>query len=109
MPVRLTAKPADINQMVNKFQDIGYAIDALEYWYGPHAWERVGYVITTDGALEIPTNIAYPQYMVGEPVASNSDLLTHELGHQWWGNIVAPYIHNHMWLKEGGAEYQHAF
>ena len=40
-----------------------------------------------------------------ESVASNSDLLTHELGHQWWGNIVAPYIHNHMWLKEGGAEY----
>ena len=105
VPVRLTAKPADINQMVNKFQDIGYAIDALEYWYGPHAWERVGYVITTDGALEIPTNIAYPQYMMSEPVASNSDLLTHELGHQWWGNIVAPYIHNHMWLKEGGAEY----
>jgi len=105
IPVRLTAKPEDINQMVNKFQDLGYAIDACEYWYGPYAWERVGYVLTTEGALEIPTNIAYPKYMIGESVTSNSDLLTHELGHQWWGNIVAPYIHNHMWLKEGGAEY----
>ena len=105
IPIRLTAKPEDINQMANKFQDLGYAIDACEYWYGPYAWERVGYVLTTEGALEIPTNIAYPKYMVGESVASNSDLLTHELGHQWWGNIVAPYIHNHMWLKEGGAEY----
>lgn len=105
IPVRLTAKPEDINQMVNKFAELGYAIDACEYWYGPYAWERVGYVLTTDGALEIPTNIAYPRFMIEENVASNSDLLTHELGHQWWGNIVAPYIHNHMWLKEGGAEY----
>ena len=55
IPVRLTAKPEDINQMVNKFADLGYAIDACEYWYGPYAWERVGYVLTTDGALEIPT------------------------------------------------------
>lgn len=105
IPVRLTAKPEDINQMVNKFADLGYAIDACEYWYGPYAWERVGYILTTDGALEIPTNIAYPRSMMEESVASNSDLLTHELGHQWWGNITAPYIHNHMWLKEGGAEY----
>ena len=105
IPVRLTAKPEDIDQMVNKFSELGYAIDACEYWYGPYAWERVGYVLTTDGALEIPTNIAYPRYMIEETVASNSDLLTHELGHQWWGNITAPYIHNHMWLKEGGAEY----
>ncbi|MDG1949360.1 MAG: M1 family aminopeptidase [bacterium] len=105
IPVRLTAKPEDIDQMVNKFAELGYAIDACEYWYGPYAWERVGYVLTTDGALEIPTNIAYPRFMIEENIAANSDLLTHELGHQWWGNIVAPYIHNHMWLKEGGAEY----
>ena len=105
IPVRLTAKPEDINLMTNKFSELGYAIDACEYWYGPYAWERVGYILTTDGALEIPTNIAYPRYMIEEPLQSNGDLIAHELGHQWWGNIVAPYIHNHMWLKEGGAEY----
>ena len=105
IPVRLTAKPEDINQMVNKFTDIGYAIDALEYWWGPYAWERVGYIITTEGALEIPTNIAYPKFMIGESVAANGDLFAHELGHHWWGDLVAPSIHNHMWLKEGPAEY----
>jgi hypothetical protein len=105
IPVRLTAKAEDIGMMGNRFQDLGYAIDALEYWYGPYAWERVGYILTPQGALEIPTNIAYPRYMVEESVTLNGDLLSHELGHQWWGNLVAPYIHNHMWLKEGGAEY----
>lgn len=105
IPVRLTAKPEDINQMANKFSDVGYAIDALEYWWGPYAWERVGYVLTTDGALEIPTNIAYPKFMIGESIEANGDLLAHELGHHWWGDLVAPSIHNHMWIKEGPAEY----
>lgn len=105
IPVRLTGKPEQINGMVNKFQELSYAIDALEYWWGPYAWERVGYVLTTDGALEIPTNIAYPQFMVGENLVANGDLFSHELGHHWWGDLVAPTIHNHMWLKEGPAEY----
>ena len=105
IPVRLTGKAEHINGMVNKFEELGYAIDALEHWWGPYAWERVGYVLTTDGALEIPTNIAYPQFMVGEGLVANGDLFSHELGHLWWGDLVAPTIHNHMWLKEGPAEY----
>ena len=105
VPVRLTSKPGDTNAMQNKFADLGYAIDALEHWWGPYAWERVGYVLTTDGALEIPTNIAYPRFMVEESNFANGDLFAHELGHHWWGDLVAPTIHNHMWLKEGPAEY----
>ena len=105
IPVRLTAKSEDINLMSNKFIDIGYAIDALEYWWGPYAWERVGYVLTTDGALEVPTNISYPRFMIEQSVTANGDLFSHELGHHWWGDLVAPTIHNHMWIKEGPAEY----
>ena len=105
IPVRLTAKAEDINLMTNKFIDIGYAIDALEYWWGPYAWERVGYVLTTDGALEVPTNISYPRFMIEQSVTANGDLFSHELGHHWWGDLVAPTIHNHMWIKEGPAEY----
>ena len=105
IPVRLTSKAGDSAAMQNKFADLGFAIDALEYWWGPYAWERVGYVLTTDGALEIPTNIAYPRFMVQESNFANGDLFAHELGHHWWGDIVAPTIHNHMWLKEGPAEY----
>lgn len=105
IPVRLTAKPADLGAMADRFQHLGYAIDALEYWWGPYAWERVGYVLTTDGALEIPTNVAYPQFMTGESLSANGGLFSHELGHLWWGDEVAPTLHNHMWLKEGPAEY----
>ena len=105
VPVRLTAKAPALGPMQSVMVNVGGAIDALEYWFGPYAWERVGYILTTDGALEIPTNIAYPQYMVDQSIISNNNLLSHELGHHWWGDIVTPHIHNDMWLKEGPAEY----
>ena len=105
IPVMLTAKPANMAGMVSRFGDLGAAIDVCEYWFGPYPFERVGYVLTTDGALEIPTNVGYPEFMTGQSVLDNRGLFTHELGHHWWGNIVTPYIHNDMWLKEGPAEY----
>ncbi|MEO8588707.1 MAG: M1 family aminopeptidase, partial [Flavobacteriales bacterium] len=105
IPVTLTAKPANLAGMVSRFGDLGSAIDALEYWYGPYPYGRVGYVLTTDGALEIPTNVAYPDFMTTQSVSSNRGLFTHELGHHWWGDVVTPHIHNDMWLKEGPAEY----
>ncbi len=105
IPVTLKAKPAQLTAMVSRFGDLGAAIDACEYWYGPYGYERVGYVLTTDGALEIPTNVAYPDFMTSQSIQSNRELLTHELGHMWWGNVVTPCIHNDMWIKEGPAEY----
>ncbi|MGB3869354.1 MAG: M1 family aminopeptidase [Flavobacteriales bacterium] len=105
IPVRLTAKPAQLQAMVGKFADIGAAIDACEYWFGPYAWQRVGYVLTTDGALEIPTNIAYPDFMTSQTLFQNRGLFTHELGHHWWGDMVTPHTQQDMWLKEGPAEY----
>lgn len=105
IPITLTGKAASMANMENLFATLGDAIDALEYWYGPYIWGKVGYVLTTDGALEIPTNIAYPASMMGASFFNNEQLFAHELGHQWWGNVVTPRLHNHMWIKEGPAEY----
>ncbi len=103
--VQLAAKPANLNGMINTFQELGQAIDACEYWWGPMVWNRVGYIYTTAGALEIPTNIAYPEFMVNENLNSNGRLIAHELGHYWWGDVVTMIRHNDMWIKEGPAEY----
>ena len=105
VPVRLTAKPTQLAAMAGRFGDIGSAIDACEFWFGQYPWQRVGYVLTTDGALEIPTNIAYPDFMPSQSIKQNRGLFTHELGHHWWGDIVAPRTQNDMWMKEGPAEY----
>ena len=105
IPVRLSAKASELEDMVDKFGQLGAAIDVCEHWFGPYPYDRVGYVLTTDGALEIATNIAYPEFMTSQAVPENRQLFTHELGHHWWGDHVTPHIHNDMWLKEGPAEY----
>ena len=104
-PITLTSKPGVLGQFVSKMADLPGTIDCLEHWYGPYTFGRVGYVLTTDGALEIAQNIAYPDFMPGQSLFNNRGLLAHELGHQWWGIRVSPYTHNEMWLKEGPAEY----
>ena len=103
--VTITAKTNQLEAAVESLQELPEAIDALEWWWGPYVWDRVGYVITTDGALEIPQNIAYPQNMLTSSAISNRRLLSHELGHHWWGDMTVMRVHNDMWMKEGPAEY----
>lgn len=105
IPITLTGKPAQINAMVDRFVSLGDAIDAYEFWYGPYPYDRVGYVMATDGALEIPENVAYPDFMNSQSLFDNRGLFGHELGHHWWGDAVTPRTHNDMWFKEGPAEY----
>ncbi|MBM4371442.1 MAG: hypothetical protein FJ098_07290, partial [Deltaproteobacteria bacterium] len=33
------------------------------------------------------------------------DLFSHEIAHQWWGNLVAPGASDSVWLSEGFAEF----
>ena len=35
-------------------------------------------------------------------------LIAHELGHQWWGNLVTCKSFNHIWLNEGFARFSEA-
>lgn len=105
IPVKLTAKPVNLNTMVARFASIGEAIDCYEHWYGPYPYSHVGYVHTTDGAMEVATNVAYPEFMNDQSLMENRGLFGHELAHHWWGNQVTPHTHNDMWLKEGPAEY----
>ena len=35
-------------------------------------------------------------------------LIAHELGHQWWGNLVTCNSFEHIWLNEGFARFSEA-
>ena len=35
-------------------------------------------------------------------------LIAHELGHQWWGNLVTCESFHHIWLNEGFARFSEA-
>jgi aminopeptidase N len=104
IPVQLVARQSDLEDMQESLAFLTDAIDALEYWYGPYQWDRVGYVITTRGAMEHSTSIAYPSNSIlgGE---LSTRLMSHELCHHWWGNYITVNYAPDMWIKEGNAEY----
>lgn len=104
VPIELIGRPSHFNNMVKAFSRLGEAIDAIEHWYGPYPWSRVGYVMTTAGAMEHPTNTAFPANSINMGLG-DVRLMTHELGHHWWGNITTLAAPTDMWIKEGNAEY----
>lgn len=106
VPIELIARKAEMNQMKTQFDKLPKAIDAFEFWFGPYRFERVGFVATTQGAMEHPTNTAYPVGTItGGDLTQNERLFAHEFGHQWWGNLTTLDDARDMWIKEGNAEY----
>jgi aminopeptidase N len=106
IPVELIGHPNDTSQIKNSFEQLGNTIDALEYWFGPYHWDRVGYVMTNVGAMEHCTNIAYPvSIATNGPTPGQNRLAAHELAHHWWGNMLTLSSPANMWIKEGNAEY----
>ncbi|NNE28789.1 MAG: hypothetical protein HKN16_04105, partial [Saprospiraceae bacterium] len=106
VPTQLLAAPSNIEAMIGSFEDLGGTIDALEFWFGPFAWEKAGYVTTAVGAMEHSTLIAYPTSVAIEGnTFRHRRLMAHELAHHWWGNVAGIPAASDMWFKEGNAEY----
>lgn len=106
IPIELISKSGDQAKMVTQFDKLPKAIDAFEFWFGPYRFERVGFTATTVGAMEHPTNVAYPISTVLQgDLGQNENLYAHEFGHHWWGDLTTLDDARDMWIKEGTAEY----
>ncbi len=106
VPIKLVAHPNDTTNMKTSFQYLGQSIDAFEDWFGPYFWEYAGFVLTSAGAMEHSTLVAYPRFIgVGGATFANNRLMAHELAHHWWGNMLTLSSPSNMWIKEGNAEY----
>lgn len=104
IPVQLISKPGDQSNVISSFKNLNHAVDALESWYGKYPFERVGYVMTTRGAMEHPNCIAFPVSSTTGGAESRR-LMSHELCHLWWGDLLTLRTQADMWIKEGNAEY----
>ncbi|MBK8226280.1 MAG: hypothetical protein IPK70_03790 [Flavobacteriales bacterium] len=104
IPVTLVARAPDTTAMKNSFINLQGAFDRFEQWFGPYRWNRVGYVLTPQGAMEHATSIHYPQSIANGSL-SYQDVMAHELAHHWFGNLVTCERAEEMYLNEGFAEY----
>lgn len=106
-PIELLAQHGDTTKAKNAcINYLHESLDCFEYWFGPYPYSKVGYAMATRGAMENPGNTIYPTSLI-QPANNdvNINILSHELAHQWWGNVVTVGSEQDMWVKEGNAEY----
>lgn len=104
VPVDLVARPTDTTNMKNSFIHLDDAFRTFENWFGPYRWNKVGYVLTPQGAMEHSTSIHYPQAIADGSLAYQ-EIMAHELGHQWFGDLITCDKAEEMYINEGFAEY----
>lgn len=104
MPFMLMARASDTAKMRNSFANITQTYDAFVNYYGTYHWEKMGYVLTTQGAMEHATSIHYPRSLVNGTL-SGEDIMAHEMAHHWWGNLVTCETAEDMWINEGMTEF----
>lgn len=105
-PIELSvyAKAADTANARQSFQHLNEILDAYEYYFGPFIWQRLGYVLTTVGAMEHATSIHLPINLANGTL-NGEDIIAHELAHHWFGNLITCERAEDMWINEGWAEF----
>ncbi len=85
-------------------QTLGYA----------YPWEKVALVVLDDfmwGGMENTSAITLNAVTILDARAgldfgsSSDDVLSHEIAHQWWGDLVTFRDWRHVWLSEGFADF----
>ncbi|MCX6256817.1 MAG: M1 family aminopeptidase [Bacteroidia bacterium] len=106
IPVTIFVEPADSLNAVHSFTNLESAFHIFESKFGRYRWPRIGYSIVpfNGGAMENPTNIAYPKINV-DGTLLNESMIVHELSHSWFGDQVTCHSDSDMWLNEGWAGY----
>lgn len=104
VPVTLVARPQDTTDMKASFIHLRNAFNTYEHWFGPYRWERVGFVLTSQGAMEHPTNVCYPDF-AADGTLTEERLYAHELSHHWFGDLITCHRPEEMYINEGSAEF----
>lgn len=91
------------------FHDYAMALDILPFFIknvGPYGYKKLANVQskTMFGGLENANTIFYAESSVKGDRSAES-LVTHEIAHQWFGNMATEKTFAHLWLSEGFATY----
>ena len=104
VPTVVYTRASDSASTRTSFSRLPEMIDCFGQHFVPYPFEKVGYVNTPTGAMEHQTMISFPVSVsrVKNPI---NPIAAHELGHQWFGDLVSPLDYRHAWLTESFATF----
>ncbi|HEB85287.1 MAG TPA: T9SS type A sorting domain-containing protein [Bacteroidetes bacterium] len=112
IPVSFWAYRPDSAQAAYEFGRTAEMIDVFEGLFGPYPFNKydqaMAPIFNGWGAMEHQTATTYGYRLVEYGGRTFESIVAHELGHQWWGDMVGPLTFAHIWLNEGFASYADA-
>ncbi|WP_432973012.1 M1 family metallopeptidase [Dactylosporangium sp. CA-233914] len=105
LPITLWTRTASDAATLDSLGRLPEYVQWLEDRFGPYPFPSTGAVLVPSAsAMETQQMMT-----IGAPVlkdsATASDVLLHELAHQWFGDAVGPSTWQDVWLNEGWATY----
>ncbi|MFC7306423.1 M1 family metallopeptidase [Streptomyces monticola] len=102
LPVYTAVVPSQAEASKKPLARIPEIVEWQEYNFGPYPFSSVGAIVEDEDAAGYALETQTKPVLPGAP---DTELLVHELAHQWFGNSVTPESWQDMWLNEGFATY----
>ncbi len=114
VPVYFYVLPEDFEKGQKLMKQIIEHLEFYEKYLGPYPFrsDKYGVAQTPHLGMEHQTIIAYGANFSNSSMGGTDwgfdGLHHHELGHEWWGNLVTNYDWKDMWIHEGFCTYMQA-